>query len=248
MIHLLPKPLKKKLRLFLVRNDWLFSSLYNFSGVALRRIHREWDARPWSNSELRRWAPLAQGDVINVSGWKDLDKQGGRYRDYFNARSSYTVSNHTGAAGYTEGLDVPQISLDLSRKLPSELEQKFDCVFNHTTLEHVYEIHRAVENLCRLSRDLVIVVVPFIQVVHTEEQSFLDYWRTTPYALQRLFEENGLKAIYLSTNDNPVYNNYIFCVATRRPDHWLAEMRRHSIEPTEAVPGRCFNDLKTPAK
>ena len=59
--------------------------------------------------------------------------------------------------------------IDLATKLPDEFRQKFNVVFNHTTIEHVYDIHAAVRNLCDLSSDIVIFVVPFKQDVHYDE-------------------------------------------------------------------------------
>ena len=38
--------------------------------------------RIWSNSELAKFSGLFTGDVVNVSGWNDFDKQSNRYKDY----------------------------------------------------------------------------------------------------------------------------------------------------------------------
>ena len=128
-------------------------------------------ARSWSNDELRRIAPLCAGDVANVSGWEDRDKEGRLYRSYFTGAASYTLTNFPGERGFAgrEG----ELLLDLGGELPPALEQRFEVVFNHTTLEHIFEVRRAFANLCRLSRDLVIVVVPFAQEQH-ETASFGD--------------------------------------------------------------------------
>ena len=37
--------------------------------------------REWSNMELRKIAPTLTGDIINVSGWEDKDKEGGLYKE-----------------------------------------------------------------------------------------------------------------------------------------------------------------------
>jgi len=50
--------------------------------------------RIWSNSELRKFAHLFTGKVINVSAWKDLDKEGNRYKNYFINASEYWISNY----------------------------------------------------------------------------------------------------------------------------------------------------------
>ena len=44
------------------------------------------------------------GDMFfrqNVSGWRDEDKTGGHYRDYFSAATSYAISNYRGESGIT---------------------------------------------------------------------------------------------------------------------------------------------------
>ncbi len=193
-------------------------ALHRFSTRLLQKAHPEWENRTWSNDELRRWGGLLQGDVINVSGWHDQDKQGGHYRDYFPQRSSYTISNIGGARGATGHPD--EIFLDLTAELRGELHRRYDVVFNHTVLEHIYDIHKAVSNLCLLSRDLVVVVVPFRQQVHFDAGSFLDYWRPTPFALSALFGQNGFEVVYCTTNENPVYSIYTFCIASSQPAKW----------------------------
>ncbi|MCX7803974.1 MAG: hypothetical protein N3A38_02180 [Planctomycetota bacterium] len=184
----------------------------------LARLRPDWHPRRWSNAELRRVARLFEGDIINVSGWDDRDKEGGRYADYFPNKRSYRISNIGGARGASGRED--EIYLDLSLPLPEELRGRFDVVFNHTTLEHIYDIRAALANLCGLSRDVVITVAPFMQAMHWDEGSYLDFWRPTPFALEHMFEENGFRALYMSWNDNPVYPVYLFCVASRNPERW----------------------------
>lgn len=184
--------------------------LFRFSNPSLH-------SRRWSNSELKKIARLASGQVINVSGWRDSDKEGGVYRDYFSSSSSYVVSNIEGYAGKSTAGDI---FLDLEMELPSELIGKYDVVFNHTTLEHVYDADLAFNNLCRLAKDLVIIVVPFMQVEHWSNGSFSDYSRFTEFRIRRLFEENGLTTIYLSSNHNPCFPIYYFAVGSRNPSEW----------------------------
>lgn len=150
-------------------------------------------ARRWSNHVLRRIAPAFRGEVVNVSGWDDRDKEGGRYRDYFTGAIAYHRTNFAGHNGL-QG-DPGEIPLDLTADLPTDLNRRFDVVFNHTTLEHVFELRKAFANLCSLSRDVVIVVVPFSQTQH-ESEDWKDYWRFTPSCLRELFRENGFEVIY----------------------------------------------------
>jgi hypothetical protein len=206
------------------------------NAVALMRWeYEEYAPRAWSNRELRRFAGLFSGDVIHVSGWEDRDKEGGYYRDYFTGCQSYVISNFGGQRGTSSPSDI---YLDLERPLPSELTTSFDVVFNHTTLEHVFDLRGAFGRLCELSKDIVIVVVPFAQVEHWEQDSFLDYWRVTEFALERLFIENRFEPVYLSSNHNPVHPTYFFGIGSRYPEKWseivnLGTVRREDLDRTQ---------------
>jgi hypothetical protein len=190
---------------------------------AMKRVARN-EVRPrnWSNAELRKFAPLFDGDVINVSGWRDEDKTGGHYRDYFTAAKSYCISNYRGESGVTGA--AGEVFVDLEADLPQELARRYQVVFNHTTLEHVFDIRKAITNICALSHDTVILVTPFLQQVHYIEGSFGDWWRPTPMCVERLLEEQGFHVVYQSSNDNPWYIVYIVTVACRDPDHHRSQL------------------------
>lgn len=190
---------------------------------AMRRARRD-EVRPrnWSNAELRRVAGLYDGAVINVSGWRDEDKAGGRYRDYFSRAASYDISNYSGDRGTAD--NDAAVFLDLEGEVPPELAGRYQVAYNHTTLEHVYDIRRAVTNICALSSDTVILVTPFLQGVHFIEGSFGDYWRPTPMCLTRLLAEQGFTTVYQSCNDNPWYIVYVFTVATRHPEKYRGRL------------------------
>lgn len=196
-----------------------------------RRATPQWNPRIWSNRELAKFAALYEGRIVNVSGWNDEDTEGRRYADYFTNKSEYVVSNYGGARGDVRGADI---NLDIQQPLAEELAGSFDVVFNHTTLEHIKDVNQAFDVLCGLSRDSVIVVVPFLQHMHWEPGSWEDYWRYSPLALEYLFEQRGLKVVYLSFNDNPVHPIYCFCVATRHPERWADKYPA----PRELVPAR----------
>jgi len=178
------------------------------------RVHKV--PRVWSNRELQKVAHLFQGKVVNVSGWKDVDKQGRHYRDYFTGATSYTITNFKAEARGFQGYEG-EIFLDLEADLPAELAGAFDVVFNHTTLEHIYQMRKAFENLCRLSGDVVIIVLPFVQQYHSD---YGDYWRFSPLATRRMFEDNGFTVVYQSFNSDKASSVYTFTIATRHPEKW----------------------------
>lgn len=181
-----------------------------------KRTPRAQSIRKWSNQELRKVASQMGGDVINVSGWEDKDKQGGYYKDYFPSRKSYTVSNYTPSHSDNE---ETEIILDLEKKLPKNLEGKFDVVLSHTNLEHIFDCFTAIKNHCLLSRDIVIIIVPFIQQQH-ENAEFKDYWRYTPSCLRKMFEINGMKTVYEAYSNRAFRVNYLLFVGSKHPRKW----------------------------
>lgn len=168
--------------------------------------------RVWSNSELKKFAPLFTGRVVNVSAWRDEDKEGAYYRDYFSNAESYFITNFKSEARGFQGIEN-EIFLDLTEKLDESLQYRFEVVFNHTVLEHVYEIKQAFENLCLMSSDVVILVVPFLQRMHAD---YGDYWRFTPLSLRNMFGENDFNLQYCSFNSHSFASTYIFCIGIRK--------------------------------
>lgn len=187
--------------------------------------------RLWSNVELRRFASLFRGDVANVSGWRDEDKEGLHYRDYFACASSYTITNFRPEARGYQGTPG-EIFLDLEAPLPAELHDRFDVVFNHTVLEHVFEFRTAFANLCAMSRDLVVLVVPWLQPFHGD---YGDYWRFSPQAIERLFEKEGMTSLYVRCNDQLLTSVYVFAIASKHPERWTTQIS--TAPPGPAVPG-----------
>lgn len=177
-------------------------------------VHRV--PRLWSNQELARVAPLMAGDVVNVSAWRDEDKAGRRYRDYFTGARSYSITNYRAEMRGLQGWDG-EIFLDLEEALPAHLTGAFDVVFNHTTLEHIYEFRAAFANLCAMSRDAVVLVVPWLQPYHSD---YGDYWRFSPLAVSRLFQENAMTPAHISWNDYPGASVYVFAIGVRHPERW----------------------------
>jgi len=178
------------------------------------RVHRV--PRIWSNGELRKISHHFQGDIVNVSAWRDEDKEGGYYRDYFTNATTYTLTNYRSEARGYQGLEG-EIFLDLEKKLDDVLLEKFDVVFNHTALEHIYNVHAAFDNLCKMSRDVVIIVTPFLQQYHAD---YGDYWRFTPLCLKHLFEDRGYALAYQSFSQQPCSSVYCFTVAVRNLEKW----------------------------
>lgn len=176
-------------------------------------------ARAWSNIEISKICSEVSGKVVNVSAWLDEDKEGRHYRDYFPKATSYSTTNFEG----WRGEDVPSdYVLDLEKGAPDELKLSFDFVLNHTTLEHVFDVHTAFSTLCDLSSDAVLVVVPFIQHLHGPEDG--DFWRISPYALRRLFQTRGFQVIHESAGPEGGNVRYLLQLGTRDPEKWKGKL------------------------
>lgn len=173
--------------------------------------------RKWSNRELRKFSYLFSGDIINVSGWKDQDKEGKRYKDYFKNCSKYFVSNYESDARGFQGNLENEFFLDLEKNLPKKYQKFFDVVFNHTVLEHIYDYRTAFANICKMSKDIVIIVVPFLQEMHAK---YGDYWRFTPVTIKKMFEDQKMTPLYINFNRNPKSSVYVFAIASKNPKKW----------------------------
>lgn len=191
--------------------------------------------RFWSNLVLRDIGSCFEGRILNCSGWADEDKFGGHYREYFPRATEYAISNHRGGPQTGMYSKLPDsIPLDLEKDLPTELVGRFDVVLSHTVLEHVFDVRKAVENLCIIATDCVICVVPFLQVVHVAPGDYDDYWRFTPYALDRLFGAHGFFPAFRTGTDIPGGSIYYLGVLAREPNRYVA--RFGPLRPIQEIP------------
>lgn len=184
-----------------------------------RHCMMEQEPRRWSNRELKKMAPLFSGDVLNVSGWRDEDKEGGCYRDYFSKASAYKVTNYFGTDGPDDGMK-DSLFLDLEQALPADMASCCDLAWTHTVLEHVADVETSVKNLGGLTRDAVLVVVPWMQDEHYSPSLYGDYWRFTPMGMKRLMELAGCELIHLAANDQPWYPVYLLAIGSKKADAW----------------------------
>jgi hypothetical protein len=172
--------------------------------------------RNWSNRELSKYAALFDGDVVNVSAGMDKDKEGRSYKGYFTRASSYSITNYQRL--YLKESETTEHILDLS--VPNSAPKlAYDVVFNHTVLEHIFELDVAIDNICLMSRDVVITVVPFLQGMHMAPGHFSDYWRLTPVALKKIFSLRGFETLYYNWSQSyPLSYVYIIHIASKFPE------------------------------
>ena len=46
--------------------------------------------------------------------------------------------------------------LNLEEELPKNLVNKYDVAFTHTVMEHIFDVHKAFSNICKISRNTLI--------------------------------------------------------------------------------------------
>lgn len=184
---------------------------------------RSFSPRLWSNDELKKVSSQFRGKILNVSAGKDSDKEGGYYKNYFTNADSYTVTNYTPV--FQDSAEYDEIQLDLEQDIPTAMQEPYDIVFNHTVLEHIFDTQKAVENLCLLSKDIVVTVVPWMQAYHHEEEYYKDWWRISPFSLVRLFNNNGFKTICIDWNTDPLGSIYIFHIASKQASKWQGKIK-----------------------
>jgi hypothetical protein len=173
------------------------------------------EPRLWSNKKLRMYAKHEGGIVINLSAGDDCDKDGDLYRNYFTSCESYSTTNYS--LGSYRGLrddDSYECNLeeDDNKLVASGL--KADLIFCHTVLEHIYNVEAAFKTISNLSRESVVIIVPFSQTYHPSN-SFDDFWRFTPAILVRKFRELGFNSFYHDCNYKSSKSIYVYFHARR---------------------------------
>lgn len=132
----------------------------------------------------RRWTDRQIADVAASStGLKVLEIGSGRQDMGHNAYSlvhafpnagEFVQSDFNAAFGHRV-IDVTDMDVD----------QEFDLILCMYVLEHVFDVHAAVENMRKALKPggRVVIAVPHVYPYHDEP---IDFWRFTEYSLRRL--------------------------------------------------------------
>lgn len=149
---------------------------------------------------------------MNISGANDEDKEGGSYREYFQRADHYSITNFTTDFRGFMGREN-ELLLDLEApSLDPALRNAFDVGLCHTTLEHVFNVDLAFQNLFGVCERFVIIVVPFAQMEHGPPY-FGDYWRFTPMGVKAMIERHGWQLAYIAASQMTNAGIYLFVVA-----------------------------------
>jgi hypothetical protein len=154
--------------------------------------------------------------VCHVSGWKDSDKEGSFYRDYFPSLSRYVITNFPDDNSKGMGAAAPNdYPLDLRDACPPELSRQFDLAFSHTVLEHVRCPEHAFGVICEIATSYVLTVVPFAQRLHYLPGDFGDYYRLSPMLLRELHADNDYYTAFEAIGPTHSPTQYIVTLGVR---------------------------------
>jgi SAM-dependent methyltransferase len=152
----------------------------------LTPISRDWGfdrGRPVDRFYIERFlaahAPDIRGRVLEVSNNEYTRRFGG------------TEVTHSDVLHPFEGNPRATVTADLTRREP-RLEQQFDCIICTQTLQFIYEVREAVQQLHRWLKPggVTLVTVPGISQVSREDMELTgDYWRFTGAAVERMFAD-----------------------------------------------------------
>jgi len=156
----------------------IFMGLYSFMNKKdFFRVlaHFIFRIRQFNNRCLKNLA----GDIRN----KRILEIGSGQGDYYSAKHFFDSSNEFIQSDIVEGyghkiIDVVQMNY----------KNEFDIILSLSVLEHIFDIHQAIENIYRALRPdgLAVFFVPGFYPLHGESN---DYWRFTEHSLKRLLKK-----------------------------------------------------------
>ena len=144
-----------------------------------RKVRKISLARIESNAWLKTNALDVRGNVLSIGSGGDGDWAGKKYKDYFVNATNYYTSDVIKNKYSDLVVDVCNMA-----EIKNET---YDCVFCWSVLEHVFNFHKAIDEITRILKKngILILAVPFMLEVHMK----MDYWRFTGAAIVSLFKD-----------------------------------------------------------
>ena len=106
------------------------------------------------------------------------------------------------------GINVDHV-MDLVEDSIDHLKNQYDFVICSNTLEHTFDIHEAIKRLFELVKPggLIYISMPFLHGLHLEPY---DYWRITPYALEKILSKYTKNFIVLKEGCKPMFKYLVY--------------------------------------
>ena len=89
------------------------------------------------------------------------------------------------------------------------LKNRYDLVICSNTLEHTYDIHEGIKRLFELCKPggIVYISMPFLHGLHLDPY---DYWRVTPYCLDKMLSNYTTNYLVLKEATKPLFPRLVY--------------------------------------
>ena len=151
----------------------------NVKKILLATAHLIFRIRSFNNNCIKKFANGIKNKKILELG--SGMKKNGRYihstKQFFDDSNEFIQSDINPEFGH-KIIDVIKMNY----------ENEFDIILCMNVLEHVYDFHKAIENLHRALKPggTALIFVPVFYPFHDEPH---DYWRFTEHSIRKLFKE-----------------------------------------------------------
>jgi SAM-dependent methyltransferase len=132
----------------------------------------------------RRWTDRQVADIASTStGLTVLEIGSGRQDMGHNAYS--LIHAFPNAGEFVQSDFNPEFGHRVIDITDMDVDQEFDVILCMYVLEHVFDVHAAVENMRKALKPggRLVIAVPHLYPYHDEP---IDFWRFTEYSLRRL--------------------------------------------------------------
>ncbi len=144
--------------------------------VARRAAHLLLATRKWSDRvAVDVLGDVSQAHILEIgSGRQDLG------HDAYSLKGAFP-----GAAGFVQSDVNPDFGHRVVDVTDMSIDQEFDVILCMYVLEHVFDVHAAVDNMRKALRPggTMLIAVPHIYPYHDEP---IDFWRFTEHSLREL--------------------------------------------------------------
>lgn len=149
-------------------------------------VHAIFRLRTFNNRCIKKFATnIKNKKILEVGSGKEKDKKYAySVKEFFDSSNEFIQSDISKEYGH-KVIDITKI----------KYKNEFDVIICANVLEHVFNFHKAIENMYAAlkSGGILIIFVPVFYPLHDEPN---DYWRYTEYSLKKLlikFKEVKIK-------------------------------------------------------
>ena len=135
-------------------------------------------ARQFNNRCLRKFAcEVKNKKILELGSGEKTEEMNYSYKRFFDNSNDFIQSDIVKEYGH-KVIDATKI----------DYQNKFDIILCMNVLEHVFDFHKAIDNIYQalVSGGIVIITIPVFYPLHNEPN---DYWRLIEHSLRKLLKE-----------------------------------------------------------